>query len=145
MPPSNTLSLPTTDALHVHFNPFVTLLCILYPLKAVQLVVSHSVKARLLFSGSSFKPQLLCSTWQRSGASYSHTLVLVSFRTCQTLYSSHFDEKKNVSALGACLGLFALARTCMNHDASLKEKRLQHLLLAWYLSVSVLVTNSRMN
>ena len=36
---------------------------------------------------------------------YSHTSVLVRFRTHQNLYWSHFDKKKSVSALSACSGL----------------------------------------
>ena len=38
----------------------------------------------------------------RPSTEYSHTSELVGFRPLQTLYSSHFDEKKNVSALGNC-------------------------------------------
>ena len=32
--------------------------------------------------------------------------------------------KKNVSTLGACSGLFALARTCMSHNTTPQEKML---------------------
>ena len=64
---------------------------------------------------------------------YTHTSVLISSRTHQTLYVSSFD-KKYVSALGACSQLIAIARTCMNHDAALQEKML-HL-----LTFSVLVS-----
>ena len=39
---------------------------------------------------------------------YSHNSVLVTFRTCQTLYSLHFDKKKNVSALSTHSRLLAL-------------------------------------
>ena len=39
--------------------------------------------------------------------------VLIVIRTCQTLYPSHFDEKKFL-ALGACLGLVPLGRACMS-------------------------------
>ena len=54
---------------------------------------------------------------------YSHILVLIGFRTCQTLYFLHFDEKKIVSALGACSGLIIFAKICMSHTA-LQEKLL---------------------
>ena len=47
--------------------------------------------------------------------SYSHTSVLLSFRVCQTLQSSHFDGK-NASAPGACSGLTALSGSCMSRD-----------------------------
>ena len=63
---------------------------------------------------------------------YSHTLVLVVIRPHQTWYSSHFDEKKNVSALGACWAPAAFARTCMGHGAahaSSFEKMRHHLVL----------------
>ena len=46
---------------------------------------------------------------------YSHTSVLVVFRTHQTLYSLHFDEKK---------GLVALASTGVSHNAAPQEKML---------------------
>ena len=55
------------------------------------------------------------------GDKYSHTSVLVRFRTCQILYLSQFDRKKNVSTLGACSELITLARTCMSHDVALQE------------------------
>ena len=41
--------------------------------------------------------------------------------------------RKNISALGTCSGLIALARTRMRHDATLQEKMLHHLLLACHL------------
>lgn len=55
MPPPKALTLPTTDALQVHSVPFMTLLCILYPFKSVELVVHGGVKAKLL--DSAFKLQ----------------------------------------------------------------------------------------
>ena len=61
---------------------------------------------------------------------HSDSWVLVSCRTCQTWYSSHFDEGKNVSALGACAPVVTLARTCMSHGATLKEKMLHRSSLA---------------
>ena len=36
---------------------------------------------------------------------YSHTSVLFGFRTCQTLYSSHFDRNKDVLALCTLLAI----------------------------------------
>ena len=72
---------------------------------------------------------------------YSHTLVLVVIRPHQTWYSSHFDEKKNVSALGASLKLVTLARICMSHNTALKEEMLHHSVL---ISL-VLVRSSRTN
>ena len=63
--------------------------------------------------------QMLCH------AKYS-CILLVHFKTCQALYSSHFDEKKNAPSLGTCLGLLALARTCMSHNAAPQEKMLHH-------------------
>ena len=61
---------------------------------------------------------------------YTHTSVLISSRTHQTLYVSSFD-KKYVSALGACSQLIAIARTCMNHDAALQEKMLHRPVLGF--------------
>ena len=63
---------------------------------------------------------------------YNHTLVLVSFRTCQTLYLLHFDEKKNVLALCASLGVVTLSRTCMSRHPAPEEKNASSLVLAWY-------------
>ena len=40
-----------------------------------------------------------------------------------------FWWEKNVSALGACLGLVALVRTCMSHEATPQEKTLYCLVL----------------
>lgn len=67
---------------------------------------------------------------------YSHTSVLVGFRTHQILYS-HFDERKNVSALGTCSGLIALARACMSHSSTPQEKMLHHSSLEKFRSVLV--------
>ena len=39
--------------------------------------------------------EMVCyATIENPDAKYSHTLVLAGFRTCQTLYTSHFNEKK---------------------------------------------------
>ena len=51
---------------------------------------------------------------------YSHTSVLVSFRTRQTLYSSHFED----TWLSAFWELVALAGTYMSQDAASQEKKL---------------------
>ena len=55
--------------------------------------------------------------------------VLICFRIRQTLCLSHFDEKKNVSGLSACLALVTLARTSMSHDAAPQEKTLHRSVL----------------
>ena len=60
---------------------------------------------------------------------YSHTLVLTGFKpgTRQTLYLSHFNEKKSVSALNTCSGHVALARIFMSHNAAPQKKMVHHL------------------
>ena len=72
----------------------------------------------------------------------SHTSVLISFRTRQPRYLSRFDEKKDVSALGAGSGLVALARTRKSPDAAPREKTLGHALPPQYSLVLTLVTSS---
>ena len=63
---------------------------------------------------------------------HTHTLVLFGFRTLQTLYSSHLDQKKNVSALSAYSELIALDRSCMSHNATLLEKMLHRLVFVGF-------------
>ena len=73
---------------------------------------------------------------------YSHTSVPVSYRTHPTLYSLHFHEKKNVSALSIfCSGLVTLTRMCMSRNATLQKKMLHHSVLISFGTI----TSSRMN
>ena len=57
---------------------------------------------------------------------YNHTSLLVGLRIRQTWYSSHFNKKKMFQHSA----LTALARTCMSHNATLKEKLLHQSSLA---------------
>ena len=66
-------------------------------------------------------------------------LQLVKSSTCRVLM------RKDVSALGACSGLIALARACMSHNTAPQGEMLHHLSLARYLLISAHVVNSGMN
>lgn len=68
-----------------------------------------------------FLPYLPCLPQKEMGIkNYSHTLVL-GFRTAQTLCSSHFDGKENVSMFSPCSGLIVLARTCISIESTPQE------------------------
>ena len=63
---------------------------------------------------------------------YSSASVLISFRLIKP-GTRCFLMRKNVSAIGTCSGLVALARTCMSHNATPQEKVPHQLLLAYHL------------
>ena len=89
---------------------------------------SQSSKAADASVGKNAFPQngsTSCASIQE-GQSY---LVFIRFGTCQTLYSSHLDEKKKNVSLCACLRLIAFARTCMIHNTAPQEKMLHHSVL----------------
>ena len=90
-------------------------------------------------------PWLLSFRTVSTETKYSYTSALLSFRTRQTLFPLHFDQKKNVSAFGACSGVGVLARSCMSHSALPQEKMLPHSALAQCSSVSALIAHSRAN